>query len=785
MRWARLLLAACGALWLITTAAAAFDEAIVGQAQRAVADFRTALKQIDSDASVATIEDSKLSDARAAIEDIRAKALSQSQLLEAPLDELNQQITQLGPVPANGTAEAPAIAEQRKLLGAKLNTVQGVKAQLELVAVEAEQLGGRIATVQRDMFFKRVFEGGRSILNPGLWLDTGKGFLLLWQRLTALFSNWWAEVGPNANFAGLALIPLSVVFFGGLYWLMRGRFSRWFDPQHLSSRLPDDFSRLWRIVRGVLATLAILVLLAMPISISLEAANLMTPRFDIIFSSVIEIVINTLTYWVLARRLASPGLAGWRVLDLDDTAARRLPTLVGLAALVSIGSQNLSTIASALYLPITYTVGQSAISAIVLFLLLTLILITFGNQQGLPGKTPGRRVYFQWATKFTPVVWAAIVIGILALVFGYVALASFIATQIFETAILVVSLFLLHHLSDAAVAASFDPSSGFGRLLRRVTGLGERAIERLGIAFRTIVDLLLVISGLPLLLLLWTVTWVDFRAMLNTAFFGFKLGNITISPSTVLLVLGILIGGVALTNLLVRWLDTRILSQTRVDKGVQDSLRKGASYSGYLLAAGFSFGAAGLDLSNLAIVAGALGVGIGFGLQSIVNNIVSGLILLAERPIRVGDWVAVDAGEGLVKRINVRSTEIETFDNCSIIVPNSTLITGAVRNWTHGDTMGRFSVAVSVALNSDPENIRSVLIELARSHPKVLTYPEPQVMLVRFGLWSQDYELKANVADVFEAAFVASDIRIAVLQAFSEKGISFATPPAVIQGKIS
>ena len=235
---------------------------------------------------------------------------------------------------------------------------------------------------------------------------------------------------------------------------------------------------------------------------------------------------------------------------------------------------------------------------------------------------------------------------------------------------------------------------------------------------RTFVDILLVFIGMPILFLLWTVTWIDFRALANKAFFGFDVGSVTVSPSSILLVAFALFSGIAVTKLFVGWLNRRILLETRIDKGVQDSIRKGATYAGYIIAAGFALTAAGLEFSNLAIVAGALGVGIGFGLQSIVNNFVSGLILLAERPIRVGDWVSIPAGEGLVKKINVRATEIETFDGCSIIVPNSNLITEPVKNWTHSDTMGRFTVNVSVAYDSDAEKVKELLLQLTQGASK-------------------------------------------------------------------
>ena len=224
-----------------------------------------------------------------------------------------------------------------------------------------------------------------------------------------------------------------------------------------------------------------------------------------------------------------------------------------------------------------------------------------------------------------------------------------------------------------------------------------------------------------------------------------------------------------------------ILAETRIDKGVQDSIRKGASYAGYILAIGFALTAAGVDFSNLALIAGALGVGIGFGLQAIVNNFISGLILLAERPIRVGDWVELDAGQGIVKRINVRATEIETFDSCSIIVPNLTLITGVVKNWTHGDTIGQFMVAVTVDLGSDAEQVRKILLDAAREHPKVMTYPEPGVTLARIGPAGLDFELRANVADVIISGQVASDIRFTLLTLFREKGITIPPPVGLMQ----
>ena len=156
-------------------------------------------------------------------------------------------------------------------------------------------------------------------------------------------------------------------------------------------------------------------------------------------------------------------------------------------------------------------------------------------------------------------------------------------------------------------------------------------------------------------------------------------------------------------------------------------------YAGIALAALLSVSYAGLDITNLAIVAGALSVGIGFGLQSIVNNFVSGLILLIERPIKVGDRIVIGDQQGLVRRISVRATEIETFDRASLIVPNSELITGRVLNWTHRDSLGAVNVKIGVGYDSDPEQVIAILKKCAEDHPEVLRTPAPGATFEGFG----------------------------------------------------
>ena len=214
----------------------------------------------------------------------------------------------------------------------------------------------------------------------------------------------------------------------------------------------------------------------------------------------------------------------------------------------------------------------------------------------------------------------------------------------------------------------------------------------------------------------------------------------------------------------------------RVGRGIASGTGKtsGKGMKGQKARSGVSL--LGFDLSNLAIIAGALSVGIGFGLQSIVNNFVSGLILLFERPIKVGDWVVTSSGEGIVKKISVRSTEIETFDRSSILVPNSELIANSVTNWTHKNRLGRVSVPVGVAYKEDPERILELLSRIPSMLDEVLEVPEPQILFTGFGDSSLDFELRVYIADISRSLITRTQIRVAIFKLFRDEDVEIPFP---------
>lgn len=389
----------------------------------------------------------------------------------------------------------------------------------------------------------------------------------------------------------------------------------------------------------------------------------------------------------------------------------------------------------------------------------------------------GRAVRMKWQLRVLASM--AILATLAAEYLGYRNLAGYVFVGIIGTIVGSAFLFGLHLVFRDILDGLEEGSVGWQRTLRLRLGLNP------GEAFPGVVWLRLLIGvllwgGFALFLLkVWRTSQAHFHTIYGWITNGVQVGHFTVVPSR--LVIGLFLFALLLG--VSRWLnnqfDRRLLIHSRLDHGAREAMTTIGGYIGFIIAILIGLSAAGVNFANIAIVAGALSVGIGFGLQNIVNNFVSGLILLFERPIKTGDWIAVGGTEGFVKQISVRSTRIQTFDRADVIVPNSELISQQVTNRTLHDAFGRVTVPVGVAYGSDTELVRKLLLQIANDHPEVVKtgdVPPPMVMFQAFGDSTLNFELRCIIRNISLFLVVSSDLNFAIDKLFREHKVEIAFP---------
>ena len=309
------------------------------------------------------------------------------------------------------------------------------------------------------------------------------------------------------------------------------------------------------------------------------------------------------------------------------------------------------------------------------------------------------------------------------------------------------------------------------RFLRDIFSVLIRNSDEVSGLIPTLLGLGAAIGAIPFLAIIWGARPSDLWELWGVISNGFQMGESRITPSDFIAFIVIFVIGYVITRAIQNMLKEQVLPKTKLDAGGQNDVVDVVGYLDIFLAAVIAISTAGIDLSSLAIVAGALSVGIGFGMQTIVSNFVSGIILLVERPISQGDWIEVNGTMGVVKDISVRATVIQTFDRKDVIVPNSDLISGSVTNWTKGNLTGRIILSVGVAYGTDTQRVTRILEEVALEHPLVSDKNPPSVYFLNFGADAIEFEIRIVLQDVNFSLSVKSEINHRIAERFAEEGI--------------
>ena len=673
---------------------------------------------------------------------------------------ISDQIDALGPIPEDPDSEAQDIAELRASLTKQLAVAKAPLIVAEEAFRRANGLISEIDKTIRERSASAFLKLGVSPLSPNTWgstiSDIKKYFGQVRSEVVQSLNNPSSKVIRSNNLPG-------IIFFAILGLALTFPATKWVS-QNMSianQRHDAKLKKVSYLAYSCLVFIAPLLGICFLIR-SLEMLDIFGYRGEALTQAVMAMSVAVVSsYWLAHNLFKESGLTR----ELLGIASKRLVGAYSVTILMGV-ALGLYWLINNLIQTADLSETSIAVMEFPLILIGSYGLITFSQRVKM------YRARLISEKRITPIsdrlsslvlmlTLATGLAGPISAAIGYSNIGSKLVFATILTLAVIFALFVIFTLIAFL----------FSEIIIRNQNKNIQESTSKGSLFNVFLAFILACCAIPLLALIWGARVVDIQDVWLSLKDGIVLGDTRISISDFITFVIIFFIGYTLTRLLQSALRLSVLPNTKIDTGAQNALVTGVGYIGIFFSALIAITSMGLDLSSLAIVAGALSVGIGFGLQAIVSNFLSGIILLVERPIKVGDWIQVGAYSGYVSKIAVRSTTIDTFDQANVIIPNADFISGTVTNMTHLSKRGRVKVPVGVAYDSDPVFVKEILMDIVSSNANILKSPGPSVFLLGFGPDSIDFEIRGILRDVNSITSTRSDINFEILRRFAQEGI--------------
>lgn len=708
-----------------------------------------------------------------------------AQALQPQRQQLDAQLAVLGPAPKadSGVKETPEVTRKRSSLESQKSKLDDQIKQADGIKNSALMLSSQITNLRRDLMKTQLALNSGSILGPRFWaplfvkqdLDNEKidGFLQDLQDTAAL--SW----EPGYRFGTIAWLLAAI-----LVMTLGRRYSEEFLAWISIHKMPEG-----RLRRSFLAAAIALTTLA-AVVLTFNFTALAFARRDEVSGDVQDFVVSLVKLSVFCGLIAGLGRAflstrrpSWRLPAISNDVAMALKPFPPITAALVFIFQTVENFNYTVGTSLNTTIFANGLTALLIgstALAISMRTNRVRRRMVQEGNAPEVRSTLVGLIQMALTLTAVAIL--LSLIIGYVTLARFLSYEVVWCGILFGSFYFLSHLVNDGCESLFSVNSLTGRRLQTSLNIDERHLQQAATLLAALGKTLL-IGFVALALLNGTFASSTPIELLQKAieFWGGKgLESLNIVPAHMVNAIICLVVGIYVLRSVRRWLDSDFLPKTTMDAGMRVSLITLFSNIGYVLVILLTLSIMGLQWNKLAWIVSALSVGIGFGLQEIVKNFISGLILLTERPVKVGDLVTISGIEGDIRRINVRATEIQLGDKSTVIVPNSQFISQNVRNATMGNAQGVVTITLTFPLNIDPVRVRELLLEVYNENERILEAPEPSVSFKDLTAQGIVLSVTGNVASQRQIAGAKSDLLFDILTRLRKEGIVLSTPQTMI-----
>lgn len=713
---------------------------------------------------------------------IQSALVQARQSYAAELDAVQKKLNALGTPPEKPASEPAAIARQRKDFTTQADNNKAQIAQIDLQNAKIDEINSLILKIRNRQLLDNILVKQSSIFHPQEFWQSLSKFADFVFDLVQSPLNWYQNLSAERQeTVKNNILTVIIVMFGALIagYLLSRYIKRWFGYKADIER--PDYSQkvragIWMfIARG-----------AIPAAI-IGAFLFWLKNNPFVNGDSFGLLLNTaaryLLYYYLTkavvRVLFTPANEKWRIIEVPDECAKAISSsLIFSSAAICIVSffqslaDHMNYDSSIIY---SLKIFANAVKAFCVVLVARRAL--YNNQTLSDDEISEDTPVAELSTSSKVSLFIAFAMGaaFLLSLFGYIRLSEYIINRFIVSAIAIGIFYII----DKLLRGIFHRLLLF-RFWVRTFRINRRTLVKTEFWFGLLLTPVIWIFAILALLAVWGVSVDLLLARVKSFLVGFNIGGIHISITSILLGLICFFIMLSLFKMLKNSFISGNLSKIEMSDGLRNSVVSSISFLGFIVSGLLAIAVMGGSLSSIAIIAGALSFGVGLGLQNMVSNLAAGMTILWERPIKIGDWVVINGQEGIVRQINMRSTELEAGDKSTIIIPNSDILSKSLVNYTYNGRSGRVAVKVGVGYESDIAQVRKALLEIAASNKNVLPNPAPAVSINNLGDNSLEFQLVCFTANVFNRGAIGDDLREKIITRFRELNINIPFPQRTV-----
>ncbi|EEP96747.1 MscS Mechanosensitive ion channel [Yersinia aldovae ATCC 35236] len=651
--------------------------------------------------------------------------------LKPKREQLQTQLEVLGPLPAAGAlAETAVVAQQRRILNTRKIQLDGQNDQAQAIKTSAENLATQIIALRRTALKSQIALNSGSLLGASFWAPIVNPDANDNRRLNdftqELGDAWSAAWSPEWRF-GTTMYLLLALFIGVFGFKFLDSLTAWFCTKCLPQ---GPLRRSFMASATTLYTVLISVTVAQCITQTFTRTSDASQVVIDFSAAFVQLMFFSALVAGLGRAFLSNQRPSWRLPAIANEVAQSLRLFPPLLASCIMIFGAIDQMNNMINISVSGSIFGNGIAALLVALTAAIIPLRANRvRRNLVANGEKPEAYSTLAGLIHFAISITAIAILLSLLIGYIALAKFLSYKLVWSCLVLACLYLLVHLCVDLADSLFSPTSSAGKAIKQSLNIDDRHLAQAATLLSATSKVLLILLAIIALLngTFGSTTPISLLQKTGELLSGEGLEKLNIVPANLFNAVICLLVGLYVLKAARRWLNNEFLPKTQMDSGIKTSAVTLFSNIGYVLVILLTLSVLGIQWNKLAWIVSALSVGIGFGLQEIVKNFISGIILLTERPVKVGDLISISGVEGDIRRINVRATEIQLSDRSTVIVPNSQLISQNVRNATMANAQGVVTIALTFPLDLDVELAQTLLIEAYEEHESILDTPAPSV----------------------------------------------------------